>query len=242
MSAEASGDAWRSSPYRGDLFLVHLAVADVANDVHEYRFWMHRSSLAAKARVSRSTVDRALRTFVADGWLTVLTRGGGRGKPTEYRYNLGGVPPVEQPRLSDAVSEGDTASSGADTASSWGEPSSLSTQETQDAPPAASAAPSTTAWRLARARLAAGMIVDRGPQNLARAVQAALDVPYTPEIVERALDSIRGVPIAAGNLTVECSRLLAAETADRTDEPTHQRRWWEHDDDGAESAENGSRW
>jgi hypothetical protein len=106
VSAEAMGDAFRRSPYKGGVLLVHLAVADVVNDVHDNRLWMTRASLAEKARASRGTVDTAMAAMLRDGWLELVAEGGGRGKPTEYRYHLGGA--AEKPPNHEAVS-GDTA-------------------------------------------------------------------------------------------------------------------------------------
>lgn len=92
MSSQAMGDAFSRSPYRGDRLLVHLAIADVVNDLNGNRLWATRSTLAEKARVSVPTVARALADMVRDGWLEVVTAGGGRGNPTEYLYQLGGKP------------------------------------------------------------------------------------------------------------------------------------------------------
>lgn len=92
MSAEATGDCWRNSPLVGDQLLVHLAIADVVNDLHGNLFWMERQTLADKSRTSVSTVARAFTVLIREGWMTIVTRGGGRGHPTEYRYTLGGKP------------------------------------------------------------------------------------------------------------------------------------------------------
>lgn len=111
MSVEALTDCFANSPLHGAQRVVHLAIADVVNDVHENRVWMRRAELAAKSGESRATVDRTLTVLVEQGWLTVLVGGGGRGKPTEYAYNLAG-----KPRQDEVVSE-ETASSERETAS-----------------------------------------------------------------------------------------------------------------------------
>lgn len=115
MSAEATGDAWRRSPFTHDRLLVHLAIADVVNDVHGNELWMLRETLAEKSRVSRGTVDSALRELVDQGWLEVLEKGGGRAKPTRYRYHLG-TETAHEMRGNDPAVDPETAHDSADTA------------------------------------------------------------------------------------------------------------------------------
>lgn len=86
MSAEAVGWVWNHSPYRGSELLVHLAIADVANDLHHNEFWMSTASLAKKAKVARSTVTATLSDMVKLGLLEVLEAGGPKRKPTLYRF------------------------------------------------------------------------------------------------------------------------------------------------------------
>ena len=86
MSDKYEAFVWEHSPYTGDLFIVHLALGDIANDTYEARLWVSREQLAKKARTSVSTVKRALRRFVVEGYLEVVQEGGGRGKVTEYRF------------------------------------------------------------------------------------------------------------------------------------------------------------
>lgn len=68
------------------MLLVHLAVADVVNDSHGFRFWGTVKGLAEKAAVAERTVTATLAELVQRGVMEVLREGGGRGKPTEYRY------------------------------------------------------------------------------------------------------------------------------------------------------------
>lgn len=75
MSAEAEGHVWRKSPYRGTTFAVHLAIADVANDMHHYEFFMSNTELAKKARTTQPNANRVLHRLVADGWLSVVENG-----------------------------------------------------------------------------------------------------------------------------------------------------------------------
>lgn len=86
MSGDATGWAYRHSPYRGATLAVHLAVADSVNDQFGNEFWMTQSSLALKARVSRESVNIALAQLVADGFLELLEVGGGRAKYAKYRF------------------------------------------------------------------------------------------------------------------------------------------------------------
>ncbi len=87
MSAEATGWVWRYSPFpAGAALLVHLAVADVVNDQHDNEFWMTTTNLAEKARCGRSSTVAALKTMCDLGLLEVIEVGGGRGKPTRYRF------------------------------------------------------------------------------------------------------------------------------------------------------------
>lgn len=86
MSAEATGAVWRYSPYTGAQLLVHLAIADVVNDTHNYEFWMSTERLAQKARVSRSTVTQTLADMVENGHLILLESGGKRRRPSRYQF------------------------------------------------------------------------------------------------------------------------------------------------------------
>lgn len=86
MSGEASGEVWKHSPLSGSQLLVHLAIGDVVNDIHENEFWMSTESLAKKARVSRSTVTDTLRWLVDNEFLELLSAGGASRKPSRYRF------------------------------------------------------------------------------------------------------------------------------------------------------------
>jgi hypothetical protein len=61
VSGEAVGWVWRHSPYEGTGLVVHLAIADVVNDVHGNQFWMSVPHLARKCRISDRQVQRYLR-------------------------------------------------------------------------------------------------------------------------------------------------------------------------------------
>ncbi len=84
MSAEAEGWVWRHSPYRGAVFAVHLAIADIVNDQHYNELWASQGTLASKARTDVKTARHALQTLCADGMLTLLEAP--LGKPCRYRF------------------------------------------------------------------------------------------------------------------------------------------------------------
>ena len=86
MSGEATGEVWRYSPLVGDQLLVHLAIADVVNDMNGNDFWMSTEKLARKARVSRRTVVRTLGALVDLRLLEVVKAGGATRQPTRYRF------------------------------------------------------------------------------------------------------------------------------------------------------------
>lgn len=126
MSGEATGYVWRESPYTGATFIVHLAIADVVNDLHDNEFWMALKPLAAKARVGRTTTVRALTQLVTDGYLIKLTDGHAQGQavrysfemdaskrdtttgPRRYHHESGEVPPRDLPLLLTKENETDT--------------------------------------------------------------------------------------------------------------------------------------
>lgn len=100
LSAEATAWVWRHSPWRGQhhKFVLHLAVADVVNDVHDNLFWMAQSNLAEKAGVSRESACRWLGEAVDSGLLEVVRNGSESGKPNCYRFVMptGGCDPQSQ--------------------------------------------------------------------------------------------------------------------------------------------------
>jgi len=80
---------WQTSPYAGERLLLHLALADFAND--EGMCFPSHHTLARKARCSTSWVSQTMRQMVNDGLIEVVERAGnGRGKVGRYRLLLGG--------------------------------------------------------------------------------------------------------------------------------------------------------
>lgn len=86
MSAEATGWVWKNSPYTGAQLLVHLAIADVVNDVHENELWMSVGSIATKAKVARSTVSDTLLDMCGRRLIERLTSGKAERKPSRYKF------------------------------------------------------------------------------------------------------------------------------------------------------------
>ena len=111
MSLQAMGWVISESPYRGSAFLVHLMIADVVNDQHDFEFWMSNDRLAKKARISRQTANRSVRRMVDDGFLVpVATERSGN---VRYRFHMPSTGACEQPKqvsqdATAGVSESDT--------------------------------------------------------------------------------------------------------------------------------------
>jgi hypothetical protein len=72
MSVKAMADVFEHSPYALGTRLVHLIVADKANDDHENLFWLPFADIARKANVSTDTVARAVKRMLADGYLELV--------------------------------------------------------------------------------------------------------------------------------------------------------------------------
>ena len=86
MSAQAVGHVWRYADFGGAKLLVLLAVADIANDVHNNELWIGSEKLAAKCRMHPGNVRKRLKELVEDGWLIELVTGGGMGKTSRYQF------------------------------------------------------------------------------------------------------------------------------------------------------------
>jgi len=86
MSAQAVGHVWRYADFGGAKLLVLLAVADIANDVHNNELWIGSEKLGAKCRMNPGNVRKRLKELLEDGWLIELAAGGGMGKTTRYQF------------------------------------------------------------------------------------------------------------------------------------------------------------
>ena len=101
MSIKAMTWVWDCSPYSLGARLVHLALADVANDAHNNELWMVQENIASKAGLSVRQVRRVLTQMVDDGYLNVIEQGGGRGRTTRYQLvmDTGQIVPFPKPDI-----------------------------------------------------------------------------------------------------------------------------------------------
>lgn len=86
MSVRITGQVWAHSRATGTALLLHLALADHADD-SERACWPSLRLLAEKTRTSRDTVRRAVRELESLGEVTLERRGSGR---QSARYVLRG--------------------------------------------------------------------------------------------------------------------------------------------------------
>lgn len=113
MSAEAVGWVWKYSPMEKSGLLVHLAIADVTNDLHGNKLWCSTDTLRLKTRLSRRAVVYALDALVAQDLLVENVR---PGRTTLYQFRMPDLPmqnlhyhdegPVQDSHT--GVQEGDT--------------------------------------------------------------------------------------------------------------------------------------
>lgn len=83
MSIRVMTQVWDDSPYEGTRLLIHLAMADHANE--EGWFFCAQTSLANKARCSVEYVRKTVSQMIDDGVLVIERKGSSRGRATEYR-------------------------------------------------------------------------------------------------------------------------------------------------------------
>lgn len=84
MSAQATGWVFSSSPYKGALFALHLAIADTVNDAYNNELWASVNSLAEKARLGDRIVRKGLAQMVNDGFLELMSAK--EGHVRRYRF------------------------------------------------------------------------------------------------------------------------------------------------------------
>ena len=82
MSIKWINYVWEESPYDGRRLLLHLALADFAND--EGTCFPSLKTLARKARCSDTWVSLSIKKMVGEGWLQIIDAGGGRGRASTY--------------------------------------------------------------------------------------------------------------------------------------------------------------
>jgi hypothetical protein len=83
MSIRWLSAVWIESPYRGEHLLLHLALADFAND--EGICWPSVRTLAKKSRCSEQWVRKGIRRMMEDEFVEILEQGLGRGNVNRYR-------------------------------------------------------------------------------------------------------------------------------------------------------------
>lgn len=105
MSIKIMSWVWDNSPYEGAALLLHLALADFANDAGEC--WPSQVTLAAKARCSDRYVRTMTNRMLDEGYLEIVSHSNGK---TSNRYRLiarNSVPPrnseTGSPELSDSL-------------------------------------------------------------------------------------------------------------------------------------------
>lgn len=97
MSVEASGWTWKHTPYKGVEKLIHLALADSANDMHGFRIFARQAWVADKVGCSRETANRWLKKAVEDGFIRLVKDNSSAGKPNEYVFLMPDVPVTLDP-------------------------------------------------------------------------------------------------------------------------------------------------
>jgi hypothetical protein len=94
MSIRLMTWVWANSPYSGERLLLHLALADFANDDGEC-FPSH-GTLAKKARCSQGWVSQTIKQMIKDSLIEIVEPAGqGRGKVGRYRL-LKGLTQLDQ--------------------------------------------------------------------------------------------------------------------------------------------------
>ena len=79
---------WANSPYSGERLLLHLALADFAND--DGVCFPSHGTLAKKARCSTGWVSQTIKQMIADSLIEIVEPAGqGRGKVGRYRLLKG---------------------------------------------------------------------------------------------------------------------------------------------------------
>lgn len=98
MSIKIMSWVWEHSPYKGEALLIHLAVADYAND--QGMCWPTQETLAQKARCSTEHVRRVVKRMQEDGYISIVAASKGPGSSHTYKLEYptsGGVLPQKYP-------------------------------------------------------------------------------------------------------------------------------------------------
>lgn len=83
MSIRWINYVWEESPFDGRRLLLHLALADYAND--EGVCFPSLKTLANKARCTETWCSLTIKQMVEEEWLEIVEQGRGRGRASTYR-------------------------------------------------------------------------------------------------------------------------------------------------------------
>jgi hypothetical protein len=83
LSIKIMSWVWENSPYEGSALLIHLALADHAND--DGTCWPSQTGIAGKARCSDRYVRQVTSQMIDDGLLQIEVSSNGR---TNHRYKV----------------------------------------------------------------------------------------------------------------------------------------------------------
>lgn len=86
MSAQAMTWVLENSHYSGELRIIHLVIADIANDLYDNQFRLGEESLAANANCSINAVRQAIKRMVEDGYLGIIKHSHEPDTPSIYRF------------------------------------------------------------------------------------------------------------------------------------------------------------
>ena len=171
MSVRWISAVWADSPYRGERLLIHLALADYAND--EGMCFPSQRTLARKARCSENYVRLTIKQMIADKLIEVSRDGGGRGITAVYQL----LPPTtngDSPKRKTPILKRATL------LMNRNEPSRTSI------PQSANVLPHHSAERIALSTAAAFALTKRTEQELRDALCA-----YPNHLIEKAVESYR---------------------------------------------------
>ena len=85
MSSECEAFVEKHSPYDGTAYMVHLRMAMIANETHDYRLFVGDETMAKLCRCSIKSVQRARQQMIKDGYLIQTERAVGQRK-AEYEF------------------------------------------------------------------------------------------------------------------------------------------------------------
>jgi biotin operon repressor len=83
MSIHWMSWVWDNSPYKGSNLLLHLALADFADD--QGNLFASQPVLAEKARCTPEYIRRAMKQLSEDGYVEMIKRGNSKGRATTYK-------------------------------------------------------------------------------------------------------------------------------------------------------------